>query len=150
MQRMDFYQLLSNNSDDRLTFACRLAEKAFRQSLSVLVYATDANQAEQLDRMLWALREDAFIPHDLWQQDLPLPEPPFILISWQDNPNALPTLPNSLWINLSSELKAPTSGFLRGAEIIIEDEAIKAEMRQHYRFFKQQGLACSLHKISSS
>jgi DNA polymerase III subunit chi len=48
---------------DRLVF--EIVERAYNQHEKVLIYAQDEERAGSLDRTLWILKQEAFIPHKI-------------------------------------------------------------------------------------
>ena len=48
----------------RLKLACKLAEKAYLASQSVLVWHTDRGELEALDELLWTFADGSFVPHE--------------------------------------------------------------------------------------
>ena len=63
MTRIDFYLLPVAEPHGKLSFACRLAEKAFREGCQVHVHASDADEAAAMDALLWSFRDTSFVPH---------------------------------------------------------------------------------------
>ena len=62
MTRIDFYLLPVAEPHGKLSFACRLAEKAFREGCQVHVHASDADEAAAMDALLWSFRDTSFVP----------------------------------------------------------------------------------------
>ena len=65
MTRIDFYILPVAEPHGALSFACRLAEKAWQAGNGVYIHGADEEQARALDAMLWQFRDSAFVPHEL-------------------------------------------------------------------------------------
>src|SRR5437868_4512586 len=59
MTRIDFH----TNISDKLSYACRLARKAYGSRGKVVLLAEDAAQAAALDQALWTLSDTDFLPH---------------------------------------------------------------------------------------
>ncbi|NIA27817.1 MAG: DNA polymerase III subunit chi, partial [Desulfobulbaceae bacterium] len=55
--RVDFYVLKQAGLPSRQSFACRLAEKAYRLKNTVHIHAGDQAGAERLDELLWTFRD---------------------------------------------------------------------------------------------
>ena len=144
MTRISFYILKGSQEHDRQVFACRLIEKAYAQGNHIYIHADSAEQAKQFDQLLWAFRPDSFVPHQLMhntmeteQVDCP------ILIGHDTTP---PRLMNLL-INLSAQHPLFFSQFERVAEFINDDDTIKAQGRERYRFYQQRGYDLESHKL---
>ncbi|MCL4148296.1 UNVERIFIED_CONTAM: hypothetical protein GTU68_061433 [Idotea baltica] len=141
MTRISFYILKGEQEHDRQVFACRLVEKAYLQGQHVYVHVDTAQQAEQLDQLLWSFRADSFVPHQSMAEAAPENCP--VLIGHDDVP---PRLMNLL-INLSREQPLFFSQFERVAEFINDDNETKVQGRERYRFYQQRGYDLESHKI---
>src|SRR5882672_4387346 len=64
MPRVDFYVLEGSEPRPRLVYACRLAEKAFLLEQRVSILTDSAEDAQQLDDLLWTFRDRSFVPHE--------------------------------------------------------------------------------------
>jgi DNA polymerase-3 subunit chi len=141
MTRISFYILKGEQERDRQVYACRLIEKAYIQGHDIFVHTDNAQQAEQLDQLLWSFRSDSFVPHQIMHQ--PGQEDCPILIGYDASP---PRLMNLL-INLSPQHPLFFSQFERVAEFINDDNNTKSEGRERYRFYQQRGYELESHKI---
>lgn len=56
MTRVDFYVLPVSEPHGRLSFACRLAEKAWLGGHKVYLHGEDDAAARSLDELLWSFR----------------------------------------------------------------------------------------------
>lgn len=66
MSRADFYLIAKPRFlTEPLRLVCELARKANDAGLFTLVLARDQAQAEELDELLWAFDNDAYIPHQI-------------------------------------------------------------------------------------
>ena len=141
MTRISFYILKGQQEHDRQVFACRLIEKAYLQGNDVYVHLENEQQAIQLSQTLWSFRPDSFVPHDLMHQQYDTTSP--ILIGYNASP---PRLMNLL-VNLSPQQPMFFSQFERVAEFINDDEQIKQDGRERYRFYQQRGYELESHTI---
>lgn len=140
MTRVDFY-VLENDDSDRLTFACRLVEKAFLAGHRVHVATASPDEAGQVDNLLWTFRPGSFIPHCLATRratDEPLATP--VTIGHASDINV--EQPDAL-VNLSGVPPQDPSKFRRVAEVVARDTASKEAARERYR--KYRTLGCELH-----
>ena len=142
MTRVSFYILNGIQETNRQVFACRLAEKAYRQGNHVYIHTQNADHAEQLNQMLWSFRADSFVPHQLTSTDNNDASP--VLIGHSTSPPRL----MDLLINLSAEQPLFFSQFERVAECLNDDENIKTAGRKRYRFYKQRGYELDTHQIA--
>lgn len=143
MTRVDFYVLPPGDERQRLTFACRLTEKAYRQGLNVYLRADDPATARQLDQLLWTFRQGSFIPHVVLD-DTDAPENFPVLIG--DRPNAPPS--TGLIVNLAREVPE-RCGEARLAEIVGNDQASRLAGRTRYRHYKNLGLEPDTHTLTA-
>ncbi|MDH3805563.1 MAG: DNA polymerase III subunit chi, partial [Gammaproteobacteria bacterium] len=65
MARIDFYILKQAGQHSRQSFACRLAEKAYRLDNTVHIQVGSHSDAERLDELLWTFRDGSFVPHQM-------------------------------------------------------------------------------------
>lgn len=141
MTKVIFYILNSSKEYDRQIFACRLAEKAYKQGNQVYINSESADYAEQLNQMLWSFRADSFVPHkvDNDQQSEQCP----VLIGHNSKPPRL----MGLLINMTTKQPLFFSQFERMAELIDDNETIKAQGRKRYQFYKQRGYELAQHHV---
>lgn len=52
---------------DRILF--EIADQAYIRRERILIFAADEERAAQVDRMLWILKQEAFIPHQVFQSE---------------------------------------------------------------------------------
>ena len=142
MTRVDFYLLGSSLVQQRLEFACRLTEKAWRLGRQVYLHMADSTVAREFDQLLWQFRSDAFVPHRLIGADGPAAP---VLIGWQGD--SVPEH-NDLLINLSSDVPHFFNRFQRTAEIVIRAPDFLQASRRHWRTYQQHGCELQSHEIS--
>lgn len=129
MTRIDFH----TNIPDKLTYACRLARKAYAAQAKVVLLAEDAGQAAQLNEALWTIGDTDFIPHVMAGDPL-APQTPVIVA---DSDEA--ELPHhDMLVNLTRRTPANFAQFARVFEIISTDEDDAAAGRKRYVAYKQQ------------
>jgi len=133
MTSIDFYILGHTHQKARYSFACRLAEKAFKEGRQIYVHVADETTARKLDKLMWQYKPEAFLPHNI-VGDEEIPHAP-IQIGWQEHPNHH----FDVLINLVSPQPSFFSRFERVLEIVIQDEAILEQSRQHYKFYRDRG-----------
>ncbi|SHF51294.1 DNA polymerase III, chi subunit [Microbulbifer donghaiensis] len=140
MTRIDFYVLASAQPQEADLFACRLAEKAYRSGLRVLLAVDDRERAEQLDQLLWTFREDSFLPH--------APQGAEQNAAVEINCGEDPGIHHGLLINLCSEVPGWFSRFERLAEIVVQQPDSLARSRSRFSHFRDRGYPLQSHKIN--
>lgn len=129
MTRIDFH----TNIPDKLTYACRLARKAYGASGKMVLLAEDAAQAAALNEALWTLSDTDFLPHVMAGDALAAQTP--IIVT--DNEQA--DLPHTqMLVNLTRRMPANVDRFERVFEIISTDEEDAAAGRTRYVAYKKQ------------
>ena len=129
MTRIDFH----TNIPDKLTYACRLARKAYSAGGKLVLLAEDAAQANALNEALWSLSETDFLPHVMAGDPLAAQTP--IIVTDSDEAE----LPHGdMLVNLTRRAPANVDRFQRVFEIISTDEDDAAAGRIRYVAYKQQ------------
>jgi DNA polymerase-3 subunit chi len=129
MTRIDFH----TNIPDKLSYACRLARKAYGARARLVLLAEDAAQAAALDEALWSLSETDFLPHVMAGDPLASQTPIIVTASEEAE------LPHyDMLINLTRRTPAGFERFERVFEIISTDEDDAAAGRKRYVAYKQQ------------
>lgn len=129
MTRIDFH----TNIPDKLTYACRLARKAYAAQAKVVLLAEDAGQAAQLNEALWTIGDTDFIPHVMAGDPLAAQTP--VIVADSDEAE----LPHhDMLVNLTRRTPANFAQFARVFEIISTDEDDAAAGRKRYVAYKQQ------------
>lgn len=141
MTRIDFYLLPIAEPHGKLSFACRLAEKAFREGLQIHVHASDAAEAAAIDSLLWSFRDTSFVPHR--RIDTPGNAPAPVLIGWGEDFSEH----HDVLINLTSAVPKLFGRFERVAEIVLDDPELRAASRERWRFYKERGYPLAHHDL---
>lgn len=69
---------------DRKLF--EIVEYAYNQRARVLIYASNEARAAVLDRLLWILRQESFMPHKIFLRDEPDSSIPIAIVTAEINP----------------------------------------------------------------
>ena len=77
-----------------MRLVCELARKANDAGLFTLVLARDQAQAEELDELLWAFDNDAYIPHQIAGEDMD-EEEALVLIAVPEHRRVLIAVPGT-------------------------------------------------------
>jgi len=144
MTSVDFYILPDNSqaASDYRHFACRLAEKAMNLGHRVYIHVDDSNEAARLDTLLWTFRDESFVAHQM-ASDNDIDSP--VVIGWQDS--LADAIKPDLLINLGQSIPQFHTQFERIAEIVSEPEQRRQQTRQHYSYYKKNGLSLDTHQL---
>ena len=138
--RADFYLIQKARfREEPLLLVCELARKAFDANLSTLVLARDADQAEQLDDLLWSFDEDAYIPHQLAGDDEDELAP--VLIAGPD----VDTPMRTLVINLRDA--AVQGNVERVLEVVPADDGARGPLRERWKQYQARGFDLKKHDM---
>jgi DNA polymerase-3 subunit chi len=143
MPKIDFYILTTDSETERLAFACRLIEKAYKNQHRIYIHAETQTLAHTLDELLWTYREDSFLPHNLYGEG-PDPAPP-IQIGFA----AKPEKQRDIMINLSTGIPEFFTQFARVCEVINNTPEAQAAARENYRHYRARGFEITTHKLQS-
>lgn len=138
MTRIDFY----HNAPQRLEAAARVVHKAYRQGLSIVVYAP--RLADDIDRVLWTTPPGGFLPHCSY--DSALAEQTPVLIA-RDLPVGESPRHDSLLVNLDDEVPPCFSRFQRVVEVVGREEADRAAGRARFRHYRDRGYEVGAHDL---
>ena len=141
MTQVDFYLLPVSEPQARLMYACRLAEKAWKQGREIYIQTADAADAKQLDELMWTFRDASFVPHGLIGSE---PRAPIEIGCGEDAGDH-----HDVLVNLSGEIPPFFGRFERVAEIVLNDAEQKQQMRDAWRFYKDRGYPLNHHEIAS-
>lgn len=129
MTRIDFH----TNISDKVSYACRLARKAYAAGGKLVLLADDAAQAAALDAGLWTVGDTDFLPHALAGDPLAA-HAPIIVTDRLDT-----DFPHyNMLVNLTRATPHGLERFERVFEIIASDPQDAAAGRQRYSAYKQQ------------
>jgi DNA polymerase III subunit chi len=139
---ISFYVLATESLNERYQFACKLIEKAYRNGAFAYVLTDSAEQSQIIDDLLWTFRAGSFVPHQIFQGDVPEAENQ-ILIGHNNPPlNWQKTL-----VNVSAQIPEDFQQVERILEILDNSEATKAWGRQRYKQYQQAGFEITTHKM---
>lgn len=142
MTRIDFY-ILEKAGSDPLKVACRLAEKAYRENLTVYVNANSPAQSIQLDRLMWVFRDDSFVPHVCIGDETKTEFEDPVAIGCGKPPESH----LGLLINLREEIPDVCRRFERIAELVDNNDKARLAGRERFRIYRDQGFSLNTHRI---
>ena len=141
MPRADFYLIAKDRfKAEPLRLVCELARKAYDANLWTLVLARDAAQAEELDELLWAFDDDAYIPHQIAGTDDEDELAPVLIAAPETDAPMRP-----LVINLRDG--AVDGSFERVLEVVPADESSRGPLRERWTQYKARGLEVNKHDM---
>ncbi len=142
MTRIDFYIVDSDDPASRNLVACRLAEKAYSLEHRIYIHTANQSEATDLDELLWTYRAGSFVPHQRdatpSEQDCP------VLIGHTDAPESI----NQVLINLDSAVPMFFSRFERVVEIVTQEETMRQQARERFKFYRDRGYDLHTHNLS--
>lgn len=143
MQRPEvvFYVLASSSQHERQDFACKLIEKIYRGGQFCYVLTEHAEQAAEIDKLLWTFRAGSFVPHQLYQGQLPDYQNTILI-----GGSAIPENWQKIIVNLSTHFPPTIAPTERIVEILDNSEASKQAGRQRYRHYLEAGLEITTHR----
>lgn len=140
MTHVDFYILSATSAAERVQFAVRLCDKAFKQGLQVMLITADEHTATEISQQLWQLKPESFLPHT--PAELADDDTPIVISSGADSATQ-----HGLLINLAHEVPPMFSRFARLAEIVVQHPDTLAATRKHFAFYKARGYPIKTHKL---
>ena len=140
MARADFYLFAKPRfRAEPLRLACALVRKAHDAGQATLILARDRAQAEELDDLLWAFDDDAYVPHQIAGDEEDELAP--VLIATPDMD--VPLRP--LVLNLRDA--AVEGAFERVLEVVPADESARGPLRERWKAYKARGLEVKSHDM---
>ena len=139
MTRVDFH----TNISDKVSYACRLARKAYGARGKLVLLAADAAQAAALNSGLWAVGDTDFLPHAMAGDAL---APQSAIIVTDSLEGEFPHY--DMLVNLTPATPPRFERFQRVFEIISTDEMDAAAGRKRYMAYKQQSFPLT-HFVAS-
>ncbi|MGR9087474.1 MAG: DNA polymerase III subunit chi [Gammaproteobacteria bacterium] len=142
MPEISFYVLASSSLQERLLFACKLIEKAYRSGRFCYVMTGSEEEARIIDDLLWTFRAGSFVPHQRYDGSMPAFEK-VILIGPLDPPDNW----RATIINLSSRCPPGFDQAERILEILDNNDEAREAGRNRYRQYQQSGIGIITHKL---
>ena len=139
MTEVLFYMLSQETeAEKRNLFACRLAQKAFKEGCRVYLHTPDQASAEVMDRLLWQYPPSGFIPHGLLGQD----GSERVALGWEDNPGDH----NDVLINLATTVPGFVGRFRRASEVVVFTPSIQEPLRKSWAYYRDRGYPIESHE----
>ncbi len=145
--RVDFYILEDPSPSARLKLACKLAEKAYLASQSVLVWHTDPAELRAFDDMLWTFNDGSFVPHEALGSDAAADSPNAAEAPVLLSTGVAPAAGVDIIINLAPDLPPHLAITRRVAEIIDGDDTRRRAGRARFKAYRDLGVQPASHNI---
>ena len=144
--QVDFYVIDDPSVGARLKLACKLAEKAYLASQSVLIWHTEPDELKALDDLLWTFRDGSFLPHEMVTATTVTGDgtaaAPILLTAGTAPANDVDVL-----INLAPDVPACVAQSKRVIEIIDGDDNRRRAGRARFKAYRDRGLTPASHNI---
>ncbi|AMA65187.1 DNA polymerase III subunit chi [Candidatus Arsenophonus lipoptenae] len=138
MKKVTFYLISNLSLQKKLEIhellACQLACKLWRINKRILIACENKSQAEKLDKMLWEINPDQFIPHNLTGEG-PIYGAP-IELCW---PTKSSNHMRDILINLQSTFIQFSTVFNEILDFVPIDEHLKQLARERYKIYRNMG-----------
>ncbi len=141
MTRVGFYIVENTDPPSRLRLALRLTDKAHRRGHRIYLHCESEIQARELDEQLWTFRPASFLPHGLVTEE-PHAQ---ICLAWGQSPESH----DDLLINLQPQVPTFVGRFRRVAELVNQEQARLAALRNSYRHYRERGYQLEEHRLAS-
>lgn len=137
MTRIDFH----TNIADKVSYACRLARKAYGARGKLVLLVDDAVQAAALNEALWTIGETDFLPHAMAGDALAAQSPIVIMVdgdaaAFAHDAHDAHYAHYDMLVNLTRATPAQFERFQRVFEIISTDADDAAAGRRRYAAYK--------------
>lgn len=139
MAQVDFYVLGDVDERARCTFACKLAEKAWRLENTIHIHTMSRADAQRLDQLLWTFRDGSFVPHEIAGTGTGAP---IIIGHGTEN-----VAPRDLLITLCDEVPTFAASFPRVAELVTSEQTVRKKGRERFAYYRDQGHTIETHKL---
>jgi len=139
--RADFYLIGKPRFREQpLLLVCELARKAVHAGQPLLVLASSAAQAEELDDLLWSFDPDEFLPHQIAGAEEDEDEVEVLIAPPEQSPPMRP-----LVLNLRDE--PVPAGFERVLEVVPADESARGPLRARWKHYQSLGMDVAKHDM---
>lgn len=116
--------------------ACAIVEQAYKPGQKLLIQTNSREEAEKWDDLLWAYKEDSFLPHGIQDADSP------IQISY----NQPPQTRGGVLINVSDNVPTGYQSFEQVIEIVFADPDKQQLARHRFKEYRDTGCELQTYK----
>jgi DNA polymerase-3 subunit chi len=139
--RVDFYVSEAAGSDARLRLACRVAEKAYLATQTVVVLFDDSAALRQFDEMLWTFGDGTFVPHDAVTAEGVCDSPVALTLG------PLPADHADVLINLGGVVPPFFEKFARVAEFLDARPEVRTAGRERFKAYRGKSIEPQTHNV---
>lgn len=75
---------LESKDKDRMIFA--IVEQIYKDNGKVIIFTKNIERAEEIDRFLWILKQESFLPHKIFKYEEPDALEPIAIVTQEFNP----------------------------------------------------------------
>ena len=143
--QVDFYLLDRHMPDGRLRAVCRLSQKIYTLGKTVFIQTADPAQAKALDDMMWTFDQSSFVPHGVNAESIATADLPVVIGHGTSPPNH----DYNVLISLSDKVPEYFSRYQRVVEFVDNTEQDKAQARDRFRHYRDQGCTLQTHDIQA-
>jgi len=140
--RIDFYVQKQINQTTHEHLICKITEKAWQNQHEIFLLCANTEQVNRLDELLWTFSSASFIPHSSTCDD----GGETVILSTEKK-----TLRNyEILINLTNDVPEYAGKFSRIIESTGYNEAMRANARGKYKYYKDRGYPLFTHEIGKT
>jgi len=143
MTQVDFYLLADESRNERLRFVCRLVEKIHNLGQQIYIHCHSESEQKSLDEQLWTFKANAFIDHQQVTAEAYKNGDASVWLGTAFEPDGS----QAILINLASEIPTFFSRFERVLEVVNQEQELRQQGREKYRFYQQRGYLLRHHSL---
>ena len=144
MVRIDF----AVGASERVAQACQTIWRQYLAGQRLVIYCPDEQRLDQVDKLLWALEDTAFVPHVRSHDPLASVTP--VVLVQRELEASLGRLTTHTWLlNLAQDCPPSLGAVSRVLEIVSEDEQDKLAARARWSIYKNQGHDVRAHRLGA-
>ncbi|MDQ7014781.1 MAG: DNA polymerase III subunit chi [Gammaproteobacteria bacterium] len=143
MTHVDFYLLSDESRSERLRFVCRLVEKIHNVGQGIYIHCSSEAEQNSLDDQLWTFKANAFVAHQIVTTNAYKNTDTSIWLGMNFEPDGK----EPILINLGIEIPPFFSRFERVLEVINQEQELRQQGREKYRFYQQRGYLLRHHQL---
>ena len=140
MKEVDFYILPKNDKNYVNLFVCKLSEKAYNMSKSVIIFTSNKEKSVKLSEMLWSFKKECFLPNEIEPFNCKNTKNCISLIHKESSYRKSDHLKNYSQLALPDIKNTPTI-----LEIVQNNEIDKSKARQKYIKYKKSAYQMRSH-----
>ena len=140
--RVDFYLLPVITLQESFKYASALAEKSYLSGQRTFMWTNSKEDAMQLNQSLWTFRDISFVPHALFEHEMP--ELPPVLIGFENVVSS-----GDILINLTPNIPDFFKKFNRVIELVPDETQAVSNSRKNYRIYRENQCELFSHNLKT-